>query len=397
MTDKGTPKPLPTTYNQGYCYFDKTTGRFWIDTIDGDANGRVQINTSLYAVCNTAANVAKKEITIPGLTLTEGTTIYVKFTNSNSIANPTLAVNGGTAYSIKRYGTTAPSTSAASSWNAGSVIALTFDGTQWQMQGWLNSTYTVSNLALGQGYGTCTTAESTTAKAVTMNSYALSTGGIVAILFSNAVPANATLNINGKGAKNIFYNGAKITANVIQAGDLAYFMYDSAQYQFLGTSRANKEAITGLSISNNTITYTKADGNSGTLAISDTKYTAGAGINITGNTITNIGVVTIGTPTNGNDGTLAVKTGDTITNVAVKGWNTKANLDSPAFTGTPTAPTPEATSNNTTIATTAFVKTAIQSVSHTHAKLKFGANGAFEYDGTTDVTVPVYDGTYSVS
>lgn len=35
----------------------------------------------------------------------------------------------------------------------------------------------------------------------------------------------------------------------------------------------------------------------------------------------------------------------------------KANIDSPAFTGTPTAPTPSAGENSTRIATTSFVKT----------------------------------------
>lgn len=41
------------------------------------------------------------------------------------------------------------------------------------------------------------------------------------------------------------------------------------------------------------------------------------------------------------------------------GLETKAPLDSPALTGTPTAPTASADTNNTQIATTAFVKTAV--------------------------------------
>jgi hypothetical protein len=27
-------KSMPNEYHQGYCYFDKNTGRFWIDTTD---------------------------------------------------------------------------------------------------------------------------------------------------------------------------------------------------------------------------------------------------------------------------------------------------------------------------------------------------------------------------
>jgi hypothetical protein len=44
------------------------------------------------------------------------------------------------------------------------------------------------------------------------------------------------------------------------------------------------------------------------------------------------------------------------TTLVYLGGNGKANLDSPALTGIPTAPTPANTSNDTQIATTAFVK-----------------------------------------
>ena len=45
------------------------------------------------------------------------------------------------------------------------------------------------------------------------------------------------------------------------------------------------------------------------------------------------------------------------TDVAVTGWNTKADLDSPVFVGTPTAPTPANNDNSTKLATTEFVTT----------------------------------------
>ena len=98
--------------------------------------------TPQYAECSTAANVAEKVVTIPGITaLTEGLAIAVKFAGSNTAASPTLNVNGLGAKDIMRYGTTRPSTSAASSWNAGSVVKFVYDGTYWQMVGWINTTY----------------------------------------------------------------------------------------------------------------------------------------------------------------------------------------------------------------------------------------------------------------
>ena len=98
-----------------------------------------------------------------------------------------------------------------------------------------NTTY--SNASLGQGYGTCATAAATTAKVVTLSSYSLATGGVVSVKFTYAVPANATMNINSKGAKNIYYRGAKIIAGIIEAGDVATFIYDGTQYHLLTVDR----------------------------------------------------------------------------------------------------------------------------------------------------------------
>lgn len=98
-----------------------------------------------------------------------------------------------------------------------------------------NTTYT--NEKLGNGYGACETAEATAAKVVTLSNYTLVKNGIVSVKFTYAVPANATMNINSKGAKNIYFRGAKITAGIIKAGDIATFMYDGTQYQLISIDR----------------------------------------------------------------------------------------------------------------------------------------------------------------
>ena len=91
-----------------------------------------------------------------------------------------------------------------------------------------------SNAAMGQGYGTCTTAESTTAKVATLANYELMMNGVVSIRFTNAVPSSSTLNINSKGAKSIYYRNAAIIAGIINAGDTATFIYDGTNYHLLG-------------------------------------------------------------------------------------------------------------------------------------------------------------------
>lgn len=179
-----------------------------------------------YGECSTAADTAAKTVTVPDFKLETGAMVIVKFTNANSIASPTLNVSGTGAKPMYRYGTTAMSTGTTTTgWRAGAVQQFIYDGTGWVRDFWENTTY--SNVSLGQGYTTCTTAAATTAKTASLSSYSLATGGIVSVKFSYDVPAGATLNINSKGAKAIYHRGAAITAGVIKAGDTATFIYSS--------------------------------------------------------------------------------------------------------------------------------------------------------------------------
>lgn len=93
------------------------------------------------------------------------------------------------------------------------------------------------NSALGCGYGTCDTAEATTTKLVRLPRYALASNGYVTVKFTYGVPANATMNINGQGAKNIYYRGSAIKDNVILAGDIATFVYDGTTYHLINIDR----------------------------------------------------------------------------------------------------------------------------------------------------------------
>lgn len=103
------------------------------------------VGSTLYGTCATAANVAAKAVTCANFDqLITGVEIRVKFTYSNTAANPTLNVNNTGAKSIYRYGTTAPGTTAATSWQAGAVASFTYDGTNWIMTGWLNDNTTYS-------------------------------------------------------------------------------------------------------------------------------------------------------------------------------------------------------------------------------------------------------------
>ena len=156
-----------------------------------------------------------------------------------------------------------------------------------------DTTYTPQKL--GIGYGTCTTAEATAAKVVTLADYELVKNGIVAVKFSYNLCASATLNINGKGAKPVYVGGAAVTATnckSVQAGDIGYFIYDGTAYHFLGTDRADKSSITGLSVNGKTVTYTRADGETGSFDTQDTTYSFADSYNASTNKGATVATVT---------------------------------------------------------------------------------------------------------
>lgn len=106
----------------------------------------------------------------------------------------------------------------------------------------------------------------------------------------------------------------------------------------------------------------------------DTTYSAGAGLSLTGTTFSNSGVrgvsvsdATLTIDTGGNSKTWTIDNVDNATNAIndESGNNIKktyAPLQNPTFTGTPKAPTAVKGTNNTQLATTAFVATAVADV-----------------------------------
>ena len=231
-----------------------------IDGVSFDGSAKIHH----FGSCSTAAATAAKTVTLDdsmGFTLEKGAKVYVKFTNSNAASNPTLSVNGSTAKPIYLSGTAYAGTASTTSWPANSVVPLLYDGTAWYIVGFLNSTY--SPVSLGQGYGTCSTAEATVAKVVSLSGYNIVTGGIVAVKFTYGLCASATLNVNSNGAKSIFIHGAAVTATTakeVLAGDIAYFMYDGTQYQFLGVDHSERKFSINYRSSDNALVFTKAFG-----------------------------------------------------------------------------------------------------------------------------------------
>ena len=227
---------------------------------------------------------------------TKGATNDVTGTDGTIIKVPKITVDSyGRVTSLEEYTLTNENTTYTSkdAVNLGTDVSLVTTGEKYT---WNKKIST--NAELGQGYGTCTNDESTIHKVVDIQQqYALNVGGIVVVKFTNGVPANATMNINGAGDKNIFYKGAAITANIINAGDIATFIYDGTYYRLISFDRDT-----------------------------DTTYTQGTGITISNNQISNSGVRSI--TTGSSNGTISVNTDGTSTDVAVNGLGSAAYTES---------------------------------------------------------------------
>jgi len=88
-------------------------------------------------------------------------------------------------------------------------------------------------------YGTCDSSSGTAAKSVyiTTGTFALEAGARVTVKFTNANTAsNPTLNVNGKGAKNIYHNGSQIAAaaNIHLLAGICDFVYDGTRWHLVG-------------------------------------------------------------------------------------------------------------------------------------------------------------------
>lgn len=114
------------------------------------------IASSAYGTCTTAAATAEKDVTLTdstAFTLVAGITVHVKFTNTNTVANPKLDVASSGAKAIMRYGTTTAGTAVTTSWPAGAIVSFTYDGTNWLMNDYQENTDThwTSHLYAGTG------------------------------------------------------------------------------------------------------------------------------------------------------------------------------------------------------------------------------------------------------
>lgn len=202
-------------------------------SVGGPADKTVSI--PMGAVDSTSTDTAFTA-SVGGITeLRDGVLVWLTNGVVTSAAGCTLDINGLGAKPI--YNSIAAATATTTMFNINYTMLFVFNSTRvtggcWDMVYGYDSNTTYTPVKLGFGYATCSTAAATAAKTASLSSYTLTVNGLVAVKFSYDVPASATLNINSKGAKAIYYKDAAITAGVIKGGDTALFVY-STYYRLL--------------------------------------------------------------------------------------------------------------------------------------------------------------------
>lgn len=187
-------------------------------SVDGSAN---RFN---YGTCSTAAATAAKTVACTGFTLATGAEITVKFTVTNTAANPTLNVNSTGAKAVYYNGAAIT----AGYLKANKTYTFRYNGAQYDLVGDIdtNTTYSLSSFGV-------------TATATELN-------------YVDGVTSSIQTQLNGKLSTT--GTAAKATAD--------------ANGQNIADTY-----IKGLSVNGRTITYTKGDGGTGTITTQDTTYT----------------------------------------------------------------------------------------------------------------------------
>lgn len=195
------------------------------------------VNRFNYGTCSTAAGTAAKTVSCSGFSLATGSEITVKFTVTNTAANPTLNVNSTGAKAIYYNGASI----SAGYLKANKTYSFRYNGTQYDLVGDVdtNTTYSLSSLGV-----TATAAELNKLDGLATTKTELG--------YLDGVTSNVQTQLNNK----LSVTGTASKAKADASGQNIADTY-----------------IKGLSVSGRTITYTKGDGSTGTIQTQDTNTT----------------------------------------------------------------------------------------------------------------------------
>lgn len=200
---------------------------------DGQPGADGENGKMLYGECRTAAGTTAKAVTCPEATeLYAGLTVLIEFNYNNTVAAPTLNVNGLGEKQIYVNGAVASSTNCFL-WSGGAKIQFTYNGTYWVPVGH-PCTY----------YGTSSTTATTATKLVTVSNIVICKGTTLNVQFTNSNEADSpTLSIGGTAARAIYTQGTRYA--YWEAGTTVSFTFDGQYWRVSSEPVYAREATIG--------------------------------------------------------------------------------------------------------------------------------------------------------
>ena len=198
-------------------------------------------NRTNYGTCSTAAGTAAKTVDCAGFSLVTGAEITVKFTVTNSAANPTLNVNNTGAKAIQYRGAAISAGYLAEN----RTYTFRYNGTQYDLVGDIdtNSTYTLASLGV-------------TATAAELNKLDGATVTVQEINYLDGVTSAIQTQLNGKAASTHNHTASQVTdLGAAATKDVT----DSTSAGAIGTGAnlvTERDVYYGLPKINNAHTYT---------------------------------------------------------------------------------------------------------------------------------------------
>ena len=228
-------------------------------------------NKPWFCVCGSRKADVAKTVDLEGFRLFDGVRAAVYFTWGNTAENITLNINGTGAYPVKYKNEPLPAGFIQAEWavevayHAGfwrvvgdladkraqelaeridgmmpsDIGALPVSGNAVSASKW-NTARKINGMGIDgtadrTNYGVCPTSGSTAAKTVSCTGFNLVAGAEVTVKFNNTNTAlNPTLNVNGTGAKAVYYKGAAVLPGYIRSGGIYTFRYTGTRWEAVG-------------------------------------------------------------------------------------------------------------------------------------------------------------------
>lgn len=233
--DTGPQGPTGDTGSTGDTGPQGPTGDTGNTGATGDTGPAGEDGKMLYGTCSTAVNAAAKVVNCPEVeSLYAGLSIFVSFTEANSVAAITLNVNNLGAVAVYAEGAVTSSSNKLL-WGADATILFVYNGTNWVATGY------------GKSYhGTSGTTAATRNKASTISNFVCAKGTTVAIRFTYAntyTSGSVRLNVSSTGATDIRIANAAAAGNseyLWDAGTTQTFIFSGQYWEIEGTAIAEK-------------------------------------------------------------------------------------------------------------------------------------------------------------